>query len=741
MASTRPVSPLLLLACVTAAFAVGRPDTAEAQGVVASDCNLDFQDTYNQGDAVCVTGDLDYVPPKKIFGEAYIYVIPLDSENPFADVSGAPNYIIGSGGGGSFIDEYVWLPPLKAGQYEFVIDNHPFFIDDMADFDPDKDLRTGQAFSVSNAPIVFSVDSNLIKAAALLALKEADALETLADALELIEKLKGKLEKNLKDEAKDALLEALCEELEIECPSDYNSWVLSKGADIMRNLAESQQKHFKAIIADPPDPNFKAVVGLEFAELKGIGYPWTPVAERTIPGRLHAMSQQLALQGLAYRAMVPSIEKVQGATQAGDNLWSLLHAEKLQAYNKLALTAGDAMIVEADALAAELAGSGILELSVALAEFNGWVDAVKQGGLDESDRDHLRSYGFDEAQIDQGAAAFAARPLLIDDANLGNLLKRVSGNFTTMKAALQDLDGQAEKVRAENVQAAQRPGPKLLPGAAPAGAKVGVASKLTADAEHFDPGAMLAFAWDLDLDGQFDDGALPSVDYVPTAPGAQIVAVQVSDGAFNDVAFIVVPVTISNSPPEVTVETPVGSAPFADVGVTIAFHVEASDPDGDPLTLAWTVDGAPAGAGTDLEFMMPDEQAHRVAVVIADNDPYSPDVTLTKVVRAGKWESMGGDTTGETSGDPTEGGETGTGGGPGSEGGEGASAPTEGTGGSDGVTSTGETGTGGTGTGGTGSGSDTAGTDGGSGCGCRSDAPGGAALLALALLGVRRRRR
>ena len=52
MASTRPVSPLLLLACFTAAFAVGRPDTAEAQGVVASDCNLDFQDTYTQGDAV-----------------------------------------------------------------------------------------------------------------------------------------------------------------------------------------------------------------------------------------------------------------------------------------------------------------------------------------------------------------------------------------------------------------------------------------------------------------------------------------------------------------------------------------------------------------------------------------------------------------------------------------------------------------------------------------------------------------
>lgn len=147
--------------------------------------------------------------------------------------------------------------------------------------------------------------------------------------------------------------------------------------------------------------------------------------------------------------------------------------------------------------------------------------------------------------------------------------------------------------------------------------------------------------------------------------------------------------------------------------------------------------------------MRPDEEAHRISVDVADDDPYSPDVTIGRVVRAGKWESMipnptGGETdsgsTGDATSGETSGAATGTGGSDSLTGGD-SDTPTGG--GSD--TPATQNGPGGetTDTAGTGgSGSDTVGSTDEGGCACRSQDPGaGASLRALALLGLRRRRR
>ena len=77
---------------------------------------------------MCVTGELDVVPPAAICAEAYVIVTPAGSANPFFDVSaGGANYVLGCAGAGAFFDEYVWLPPLIPGQYDLVIDQFPFF--------------------------------------------------------------------------------------------------------------------------------------------------------------------------------------------------------------------------------------------------------------------------------------------------------------------------------------------------------------------------------------------------------------------------------------------------------------------------------------------------------------------------------------------------------------------------------------------------------------------------------------
>jgi hypothetical protein len=379
----------------------------------------------------------------------------------------------------------VWLPLLKPGQYEFVIDNHPFKIGDDSPFDPNKDLRSsdiGEIFTVTNAPIVWSVDPLMIKLAAAESLKAAVALQDLADFLEKIWELKGEIEpKKLGEKALEMGLEKLCEYLEIECITDYNGWVIEKGAGIMREIGKSLELKYGTIILDPPDPNFTAVVGLDFAEVKGLGYPYTPVAERTVPQRMHSMAQHLATQAVAYEALVPTMEKVQGAILAGNNLWALQHAEKLKAYAELAVIAGDDLAADIDALEVELGAN--LDLGPGLATVNGWIDDVKANGYTEEDRDYFRSFGFSEADIDGGMAAFAETKLAVEEPNMGNLLKQARATFTTIEPALVDLAGQAEMVRVENEAIALRLGPRLSLSAAPAG-MVGVPVQLAATAKH-----------------------------------------------------------------------------------------------------------------------------------------------------------------------------------------------------------------------------------------------------------------
>jgi hypothetical protein len=727
------------------------PMDAAAESIAASDCNLGFTNTYNKGDAVCVTGEFDQVPPSKIFAESYVYVIPVASANPFADASfGGPNYIIGSGGAGSFFDEFVWLPPLKAGQYEFVIDNYPFFKDQMAAFDPLDDNRTGVVFSVSNAPTVFSVDVNMIKGAAAQGLLAAAQLYLLAQTLSAIDTVSTVVDWWVTFGGLGGLaggaLGVYCTFAMKDCPTSYNSAVLTIGNKILVGMADSLTKKYDAIILDPPDPDFKAVVGLDFGELTALGYPFTPSAEHEYPRAQIALANAIALQSAAYRALVPSMEKVQGAKNAGDNLWQLLHAEKVKAYASLAMLAGDRLIAEADALQAYLTDKSSLDDGLSAADFNASLAAIQQGGFSEDERNHLRSFGLTEAEIDATAVAVAAQMPVPADITAAAILERARDSYLLLRPALEDLVDQAENVRVENEEAAFRPGPALTLMPAPA-ASVGAPVMLIASAAHFDPDATLTYTWDLDLDGAYDDGMGAQVAYTPTAPGLMLAAARVSDGANVDVGFVQIEVKISNSPPEITAAVPAAAAPFAAVGDAVALHVDVTDADADPLTITWTVDGQPLADGPDAVFMMPDEEAHWISVVVADDDPYSPDARMTRVVRAGKWEGMVPDTTTSDSNsdadtDPGTTTDSSTGDTSASD----SQSPTSGldpdtgavpTGGSDASPTSGVDATSGSGT----TAQDTTPADGDtSGCACRS-AAAPSALWLLALLVVPRRRR
>lgn len=696
------------------------PGEAQAVSIFASDCNFGFQDVYNAGDAVCVTGEFDVVPPMAICAEAFVYAPPTGSPNPFWDLSaGDGNYIIGCGGAGAFYDEYIWLPPLIPGQYDLVIDEWPFG----GSLGPE-DLRQTNAFTVSNAPIVYSVDVAAIKGAAEDGLTYAYSLVALSYALQVIDALSTVADWGgafgFYGGAAAAVLGELCifEVITHPCATSYNSAVISIGSGIIKKTGQSLAAHYTGIIADPPDPDFDDVVPLHFGDAVGNGAPWAPLAGAPLPTGQTMVAQLLSTQAAAYQALLPTVEKLQGAQLAGDHFGLVIQSEKTQAYAGLALEAGDAMLAELDALQATLEASGTYATEVDVAG----VIAILQGeGLSTEERALVQSFGYSEAEIDAAVASVSTLEL---DGPLSwaNLVDAARGSFDAMRPALVDIIDQAEAVRAENAPYALRAAP-VAEATAPPAAAVGETIMLSASATHVDPDAMLSYAWDLDGDGEFDDAVGPDTDHVIVAPGLAVVAVEVSDGARRDIAMATIFASVDNVPPEFTAFVPADYAPFADVGETVELSATAEDADGDPVTLTWFVDGVEAGTGASLPFEMPDEEFHAVRVVAADDDPYSADAEFTFHVRSSIWEDQVGDTDG-------------TGGSGGQD--DTAGDPDGTAGGVDGTASGGAEGTGGTGDGSAGADGDS----GGSGCGCTggTGTPGWSALLLLAIGAMRRRR-
>ena len=696
---------------------------ANAVSIFASDCNFGFQDVYNAGDAVCVTGDFDIVPPGAICGEAYVVVTPTGSPNPFWDVSaGGANYVLGCGGAGAFYDEYVWLPPLVPGQYDLVVDQFPFFGGLGAE-----DLRVENAFTVSNAPIVFSVNVAAIKGAAMEGLEYAQSLHDLVLALTIIDTLSTAADWagafGTYGAGAAIALGAICYAADVPCPTSYNSAVISIGNEIIGGVADSLTLHYGAIILDPPDPDFDDVVPLVLSDAIDLGAPWSPGAGATLPTEQATVAQLLATQAAAYEALLPTIEKLQGAQNAGDHFGLLIQSEKSQTYAQLAIDAGDAMLESLDTMQATLEAAGTWDTTFDTA--SAFAD-VTPASLTDEDRNLIYSYGFSDADIDAGLTALG----MLDvprQASWQLVVESARGSFEAMRPALVDLIAQAEAVRQENEPLTLRLAPVASISAA-APAVVGDTVMLSATGTHADPDATLTYAWDLDGDGAFDDGTGPSVDFVPLAPGLAVASVEVSDGTRRDIALATISVAAGNAPPQFDAWDPLDYSPFAAPGDTVQLSVTATDPDGDPVTLAWTLDGEPAGSGASIEVDMPDEELHVARVVASDDDPYSADAALAFYVRAAKWQD------GSVGEDDTSGGADGTAGDEDSGDGTGASmGSTEGGDATQGTGGTGDT--------------DPGSADGGSGsgCGCRS-ADGGrpAPLLALIGLGlafVRQRRR
>ena len=164
--------------------------------------------------------------------------------------------------------------------------------------------------------------------------------------------------------------------------------------------------------------------------------------------------------------------------------------------------------------------------------------------------------------------------------------------------------------------------------AAPNPSYIGVPVTFNATNSLDTDGTLVSYAWNFG-DGTIASGMVVAKLYI--ARGTFAVTLTVTDdGAAWDTANL--SIVIANRPPEITAVSPPLGTVRANASQAMRFTVAAIDPDFDPLTYEWRVDGAVAANAAQFDFIGQTAGLYRIAVNVSDGtDEVSREWTVTVV--------------------------------------------------------------------------------------------------------------
>lgn len=379
------------------------------------------------------------------------------------------------------------------------------------------------------------------------------------------------------------------------------------------NVAE----RYKGIAADPPDPQFQQVTELEPRELID------PLGEDPFWYTASFLGSQASAEETIAEALLHSMERYQGAQAANDPNWALVHAQQLQDYaNYLDLQLGRTNMALQQL--ANAVTTDPRDFAAEAAEWRAFQTRVAAEGFTEEELRDFRHLGLSDAEIEQIRTDFLAEEVDYSNADFVALVNRIIANNTALQGDLQQLWNDLQPIA---VQLQSHPGYAPFAPVADAGGPYtgneGTAITLNGSGSQ-SPTPITAYAWDIDLDGQFDDatGMRPTVTLGRDFRGFVGLKVTNSGGASN-VAYTPITVNNVNRPPTIISRSPAAPAQTLDVGSTGTFAVTASDPEGDAVNVSWELNGSPAGTGSSYTWTAAEAEvgAHLLTALVADDSP------------------------------------------------------------------------------------------------------------------------
>lgn len=384
-------------------------------------------------------------------------------------------------------------------------------------------------------------------------------------------------------------------------------------------LMVNQIRHYGAIAADPPDPDFRAptLVSPMDVAVAGDGQP--------LADALAAAVVPLAEEGLLAEALLHAVEKYQGAQAAGDAEWALTHARQAADLSAVLATQIRATSSALQQLR-EAYRSYPADLDAAYAAAVAYGGRVRASGFTPDERRELFNRGFSAAQI-------ADRETQIRNAYSAGSVSRagILAEFDALTAAHGRTVVALESARvAFGALAGQLDAQPTVPDVAPTAraggpytATPGTATTLDGAGSSTPAGtSMTRFEWDVDGDGAFDDAVGPAPSVAFTAAGPRLVGLLVTNSlGRQSVSYGTVGVTRAGRAPVLSGASPDTGSNVLSVGTPLTFAVTAADPDGNTVGYSWFVDGvesSPSGSAFRYAPGAEDVGIHVVEVHVSD---------------------------------------------------------------------------------------------------------------------------
>lgn len=621
-----------------------------ANGMVLIDGSITFDDTCGPG------GVDDFVYPA-----TDVYIVQAGSASAGAALTDAggegPNTIVGTGSG-AFLGELIAVTTpsgaLGDGQYDVV-------------FDTCQDGVVGPGDAVFADAITVDVPDGQVPPvdASLRQLKDAareEYAQWLKTHMALTALFKYDKAKSIAScilaPTSDCLSGILLKLYAPKSPLKAGtSWIQTSTLKLVANEA----KHYGAIWHDPADPAFTTPTTLAPVER-----PEPPSTGGAVADALGETLAPMADETALSEALLHALERYQGAEAAGDAGWALVQA---RAVRDLSVELRDQLTSSPELQQLRDAMAATVDQVVANAqEAASFINRVRSTGFTAEERRTLANHGLSSADIAALEAGFVADGPQV--APTGDALLAQLDAQLAAQAGLADALGASATGWASLVTTLEQHTVAPAPTAVAGGPYLSTSGQLALDATGSVASAgstLVSYAWDLNGDGAFDDGsgATPTVS-LPAGPSRTIGVKVTDDHGSWSVDYAHVTVSATDRAPVVASGDP-ATAVSVVAGTGQTFTVQATDPDGDPLHYAWTLDGSPAdGAGGASWTYQPTDSAvgeqvvsvtvtgaHRSAVhswVVsvtrpdADGDGWTatPDCNDARAdVHPGGWERLG----------------------------------------------------------------------------------------------------
>ncbi|MCP4356886.1 MAG: hypothetical protein GY796_02575 [Chloroflexi bacterium] len=379
--------------------------------------------------------------------------------------------------------------------------------------------------------------------------------------------------------------------------------------------------HYGGIAADPPDPNYDQLTPLSPRQVLDAQ------SDAPLPLALAELGIAAGNEQALAQALLASMERYQGADNANSSEWGLIHARAMRDYATLLISqlseTNNGLTTMSAALTADTT-----DFDTMSAELETYRLQIAASGFVTEDVQLARNLGLTPDEIDQLAADIVAEgDFSFTETDLLNTLTDLQNNNADLITELGILISDTQSIidSLENNSLVVDLTPVINAG----GPYLGVEGASVTFNGSGSGGSIALYEWDLDGDGDFNDGTGIAPTFVYTQAFQGWVGLRAtSDIGKQNIGYAPITIGADNSPPVIDAFGPDPRSVELTIGASQVFTVTASDPDGDPVTISWFVDGVFTASGVAFTYIPTDTGVYAIEAAIADNSPLGGLVSL-----------------------------------------------------------------------------------------------------------------